>query len=554
MITSSVMEMKVPDLGVSGSLRVSQIHVKPGDVITQQCSIVTLESDKSSIDLPSSGNGTVKEVKVKEGDGVSVGCCLLTFVPIAKMSSERKVGASQEDVCEVAVIGCGPGGSAAALQAASLGLKVIVIESSNIGGVCLNEGCIPSKSLLHLSSSISECLSLRHSGVNFYYPHIRIDRMRQRQREIINCLSEGLRKTLSCAKVKLIRGSAAFLSTKELEIKGSERKELKFKYAIIATGSLSAPLKEAKISDRIVFSAQALSLERIPNKMLIVGAGIIGLELATIYSMFGTVIDIVETKCKLNIMDEDLMLFWQRQNDILFRAIMFSHNVHSIEDEGRHVKVIMVDGGVQKKERYYDLVLICVGRQPNSQSLKLENADVKVNGAGFIQVDAQMRTNVPNIMAVGDVAGGPMLAHKAIYQGRTAAEALVNAAAIFQPLQIPTVMYTNPEIAWTGFNESECLERNIPFLTKNLCWSFSGRAVAQNFHGTTKLLFHRTTGKLIGGGMAGKNASELINEIGIAIELGCDAVDVANSVHAHPTLSELLMEAANSVAISCCGE
>ena len=551
MMTSSIVEMKVPDLGVNGSLKVSRIHVKPGDVVTVRHTIATLESDKSSIDLPSSWAGIINEVKVKEGEAVSVGCCLLTLTPNAKVSVKERHPPSHKGSYEVVIIGCGPGGASAALQASSLGLEVAIIEGSNVGGVCLNEGCIPSKSLLHLSSSISEGLSLRDFGVNFHYPHISVDRMKQKQKETINQLSNGLRRALSCAKVKIIKGTASFLSTEELEVSGSESCRLKFGHAIIATGSASATIKKIKPSARIVFSAQALSLEHIPSRMLIIGTGIIGLELATIYSMFGTAIDMMESKCRLDVVDEDLMLCWKHQNTILFKNMMFNCDVLSIEDKGGYVKVVVRKGGLQEEEVCYDLVLICVGRQPNTHSLGLEIVKIKADSDGFIRVNDQMRTSVPNILAVGDVVGRPMLAHKAIHQGRIAAEAIVNPAAVFQPLQIPTVLYTNPEIAWTGLTESECLERNIPFFTRNICWSCSGRAVAQSWRGSTKLVFDSLSRKLLGGGMVGKLASELVNEVGLAIELGCDAADIANSIHAHPTLSELFVEVANSVEVGC---
>ena len=448
----------------------------------------------------------------------------------------------QEIYTQVVVIGSGPSGYSAAFRCADLGLDTILIERyDKLGGVCLNVGCIPSKALLHIAKVIKEAKELCKTGVLFDKPLIDIEKIQNWKEKIINKLTNGLSDMRKIRKIRIIQGDAIFDTDKSLLVESKENKFfIFFKNAIIATGS--KPIKIPSISyddKRIWDSTDALSLSSIPNRFLIIGGGIIGLEMATIYSALGSKVDIVDRfKNFLPFLDKDIADIYVKSINKRFNVILNTH-IDKVEFTKNRLTVKMIEENTKKENLYYDAILVAIGRTPNIDKLGLEKIGLKINNFGFIQVDKQLRTSISHIYAVGDVTGAPMLAHKGMHEGHIAAEVISGKKHYFEPKTIPSIAYTEPEIAWVGLNEMQAKRENIDYKTSVFPWSASGRAIASNCSlGITKLIFNKSNNKIIGGSIVGTNAGELIGEVCLAIEMGCDAEDIALTVHAHPTLYE----------------
>lgn len=443
---------------------------------------------------------------------------------------------------QVVIIGSGPAGYSAAFRCADLGLDTILIERyDKLGGVCLNVGCIPSKTLLHIAKVIKESEELNKAGVIFNKPVIDIEKIKIWKESIINKLTNGLSYMREKRKIRIFEGDAFFDTNKSIfVINKKEKITIFFDNVIIATGS--KPIKMPSIpheDTRIWDSSDALSLKKIPNRFLIIGGGIIGLEMATIYSSLGSHVDVIDRfNHFLPAVDEDISNTYIKSIDKKFNLMLNTH-IDTIQSEQAGLNVNMVQHGVEKKNIFYDAILVAIGRTPNIDQLGLDNIGLKINNLGFIEVDNQLRTNIPHIYAVGDVTGFPMLAHKGVHEGHIAAEVIAGKKHYFEPTVIPSIAYTEPEIAWVGLNEKQAKEDNINYATSILPWTVSGRAMASNCTiGMTKLIFNKSNNKIIGGSIIGTNAGELIGEISLAIEMGCDAEDIALTIHAHPTLYE----------------
>lgn len=443
---------------------------------------------------------------------------------------------------QVVIIGSGPAGYSAAFRCADLGLDTILIERyDKLGGVCLNVGCIPSKTLLHIAKVIKESEELNKAGVIFNKPVIDIEKIKIWKESIINKLTNGLSYMREKRKIRIFEGDAFFDTNKSIfVINKKEKITIFFDNVIIATGS--KPIKMPSIpheDTRIWDSSDALSLKKIPNRFLIIGGGIIGLEMATIYSSLGSHVDVIDRfNHFLPAVDEDISNTYIKSIDKKFNLMLNTH-IDTIQSEQAGLNVNMVQHGIEKKNIFYDAILVAIGRTPNIDQLGLDNIGLKINNLGFIEVDNQLRTNIPHIYAVGDVTGFPMLAHKGVHEGHIAAEVIAGKKHYFEPTVIPSIAYTEPEIAWVGLNEKQAKEDNINYATSILPWTVSGRAMASNCTiGMTKLIFNKSNNKIIGGSIIGTNAGELIGEISLAIEMGCDAEDIALTIHAHPTLYE----------------
>jgi dihydrolipoamide dehydrogenase len=458
---------------------------------------------------------------------------------------------TEEKTTQAAVIGAGPGGYPAAFMAADLGLEVTIIDpEENPGGVCLYRGCIPSKALLHAAKVITEAGEASRFGIAFEKPAIDIERLREWKDEVVGKLVGGLGQLAKQRKVKYIRGRAKFIDPRTLEIKTNDgsTESLKFEYAVIATGSRPAVLPGLNTSDKILDSTSALDLPEIPKTMLVVGGGYIGLELGTVYAALGTEVSVVEmTGGLMPGVDRDLVRVLQKRSEEIYKEIMLDTRVVGVKEIGNGLLVELERGGKEKVEMAFDKVLVSVGRKPNSEGLGLENTKVERDGKGFIRVDEERRTAEPNIFAIGDVAGEPMLAHKATHEGRVAAEVMAGRKSAFTPNAIPAVVFTDPEIAWCGLTETDAKERKIPVSVVRFPWGASGRAATLGRQdGVTKLIIEPDTGRVLGVGIAGSGAGELIAEGVLAVEMGALASDIALSIHPHPTLTETLMEAAEA--------
>jgi dihydrolipoamide dehydrogenase len=580
---SNLVEVIVPDIGNFDSVDVIEVLVKVGDTVAKEDSLITLESDKASMDIPSSDAGVVKEIKVKVGDKIAKGSLILvleaeaasttqTEAPKAETSAAAVVSqpaqaptpaAPQGDndvTCELVVLGSGPGGYTAAFRAADLGKKVVLIERySTLGGVCLNVGCIPSKALLHTAKVITEAEETAHHGVSFGQPNVDLEQLRTwKANDVVGKLTGGLAAMAKQREVTVVQGLGKFTSPHQIAVTGADGKVTKvgFENAIIAAGSQAtkfpgAPIgASGKTDERIMDSTGALALADIPKRMLVIGGGIIGLEMGTVYDALGSKVSVVEfTDGLIQGCDRDLVRPLQKRMEKRFEAIMLNTKVANIEakKDGIHVRFEGVNGNTDapKGVEIYDRVLVSIGRRPNGLNIGAENAGVAVDERGFIHVDKQMRTNVPHIFAIGDIVGQPMLAHKATHEGKVAAEVIAGHKVEFQALVIPSVAYTDPEIAWAGMTETEAKAKGITIEKASFPWAASGRAISvARTEGITKLIFDKDTHRVIGAGIVGVNAGELLAEAVLAIEMGADAHDLGLSIHAHPTLSETVCFAA----------
>ncbi|AET88744.1 MULTISPECIES: dihydrolipoyl dehydrogenase [Caballeronia] len=556
-----VQDVKVPDIGDFKDIPVIEIHVKPGDTVEKEQSLITLESDKATMDVPSPAAGTVKEVKVKVGDNVSEGTLVLTLeggavaaapqkaapapAPAAAPTPAPQAGSysgSADVECDMLVLGAGPGGYSAAFRAADLGMKTVLVERySTLGGVCLNVGCIPSKALLHTALVMDETKELAAHGISFGEPKIDLDKLRGFKEGVVKKLTGGLAGMAKARKVTVVTGVGNFVDPNHMEVQGPDgKKVVKFKQAIIAAGSQAVKLPFFPDDPRVVDSTGALELRQIPKRMLVVGGGIIGLEMATVYSTLGSDIDVVEMLDGLMLgADRDLVKVWEKFNSKRFTNVMLKTKTTKAEAKEDGIYVTFEGEKAPAEPQRYDLVLLAVGRSPNGGKIGADKAGVAVTDRGFIDVDKQMRTNVPHIFAIGDLVGQPMLAHKAVHEGHVAAEAAHGEKAYFDALQIPSVAYTDPEVAWAGKTEDQCKAEGIKFGKAVFPWAASGRAIANGRdEGFTKLIFDEETHRVIGGGIVGLNAGDLISEVCLAIEMGADATDIGKTIHPHPTLGE----------------
>jgi dihydrolipoamide dehydrogenase len=560
-------EVKVPDIGDFKDVAVIEVMVKAGETVAVDTSLIMVESDKASMEIPSSHAGVVKEVRIKVGDKVSEGSAILVLEAAGAAAAPKPAPAAQPaaapppvapsaashsgkaDIeCDVLVLGAGPGGYSAAFRAADLGMKTVLVERyDTLGGVCLNVGCIPSKALLHTASVIDEVKHLPDHGVSFGAPQIDLDKLRGFKDGVIKKLTSGLAGMAKARKVEVVTGVGTFLDPHHLEVvSAGGKKTIKFAKAIIAAGSEAVKLPFLPEDPRIVDSTGALQLKSIPKRMLVIGGGIIGLEMATVYSTLGTRIDVVEMLDGLmQGADRDLVKVWEKMNARRFDKVMLKTKTVGGKATEAGIEVKFECEQAPAEPQVYDLVLVAVGRSPNGKKIGAEKAGVAVTERGFIDVDRQMRTNVPHIFAIGDIVGQPMLAHKAVHEGHVAAEAAHGEKSYFDARQIPSVAYTDPEVAWAGKTEDQCKAEGIKIGKAVFPWAASGRAIANGRdEGFTKLLFDTTTHRIVGGGIVGTHAGDLISEICLAIEMGCEPADIGKTIHPHPTLGESIGMAA----------
>ena len=550
-------EVKVPDIGEFKDVEVIEVLVKPGDAVAKEQSLITLESDKATMEIPSPGAGVVKELRIKTGDKVSQGSPILILdsaaaaektppkiepppaspSPASPAASAGVMvrGASQADLeCDVVVLGAGPGGYSAAFRAADLGLKTVLVERYPVlGGVCLNVGCIPSKALLHTAAVMDAARALGAHGIAFGEPKVDLAKLRAFKDKVVGKLTGGLAAMAKMRKVTVLQGVGSFMDAHHLKV---ENKMVRFASAIIAAGSQAAKLPFLPNDARIVDSTGALALRAVPKRMLVIGGGIIGLEMATVYSTLGARLEVVEMMDALMLgADRDLVAVWQKFNAARFDSIMLGTKTTKAEATKEGIRVSFDKG----EAKTYDMILVSVGRVPNGKTIGAEKAGVEVDSRGFVPTDGQMRTNVPHVYAIGDVARNPMLAHKAVHEGHVAAEAAAGKKSHFDARVIPSVAYTDPEIAWVGLTEEEAKKTGAAIGVAKFPWSASGRAIANaRDEGFTKLLFDAGTHRVLGGGIVGTGAGDLISEIALAIEMGADATDIGSTIHPHPTLSE----------------
>ncbi|UEC03705.1 dihydrolipoyl dehydrogenase [Burkholderia vietnamiensis] len=567
----SLIEVKVPDIGDFNGVDVIEVNIKPGDVIEKEQTLITLESDKASMEVPSDIAGTVKEIKVKAGDKVSQGTVIALVeasagaaapAPSKAPDAPKPAAAapapaaaapapapqagsysgSADIECDMLVLGAGPGGYSAAFRAADLGMKTVLVERySTLGGVCLNVGCIPSKALLHTALVVEEAAALASHGITFGKPQVDLDKLRDFKGGVVKKLTTGLAGMAKARKVEVVTGIGAFLDAFHMEVQGDNgKKVVKFKQAIIAAGSQAVKLPFMPEDPRVVDSTGALELRQLPKRMLVIGGGIIGLEMATVYSTLGAEIDVVEMMDGLMMgADRDLVKVWEKFNAKRFGNVMLKTKTVGAQAKEDGIYVKFEGEKAPAEAQRYDLVLVAVGRSPNGKKIGADKAGVAVTERGFIDVDKQMRTNVPHIFAIGDIVGQPMLAHKAVHEGHVAAEAAHGEKAYFDALQIPSVAYTDPEVAWAGKTEDQCKAEGIKYGKAVFPWAASGRAIANGRdEGFTKLIFDEETHRVIGGGIVGLNAGDLISEVCLAVEMGADAEDIGKTIHPHPTLGE----------------
>ena len=580
----SLVELKVPDIGGHENVDIIAVEIKAGDTVALEQTLITLETDKATMDVPAETAGVVKEVKVKVGDKISEGGVIAVVeaagaaeAPKAAPAAEAPKAAtpapqaaqfagSADAEYDVVVLGGGPGGYSAAFAAADEGLKVALIEQySTLGGVCLNVGCIPSKALLHNAAVIDEVKHLAANGIKFNEPEIDINGLRGYKEKVVAKLTGGLAGMAKARKVDIIRGNGQFVGANHIEValtesaqyeqatQTGEKKTVAFKNAIIAVGSRVVKLPFIPEDPRIVDSTGALELRQVPERMLIIGGGIIGLEMGTVYSTLGARLDVVEMMDGLmQGADRDLEKVWEKMNAHRFDNIMTGTKTVAVEAKPDGIYVTFEGEKAPKEPQRYDLVLVAAGRAPNGKLCSAEKAGVAVTERGFIEVDKQQRTNVPHIYAIGDVVGQPMLAHKAVHEAHVAAENCAGHKAYFDARVIPGVAYTDPEVAWVGVTE-EIAKRDGIKITKSVFpWAASGRAIANGRdEGFTKLIFDAETGLIIGGGIVGTHAGDMIGEICLAIEMGCDAVDIGSTIHPHPTLGESIGMAAEVANGTC---
>jgi dihydrolipoamide dehydrogenase len=556
-----MIELAVPDIGDFKDVEVIEILVKPGERVAKEASLITLESDKATMEIPSSDAGVVKELRVKVGDKVSKGSVIALLeaestataprptpeTPAATALAGARSGVA-DLTCDMLVLGSGPGGYSAAFRAADLGMNTVLVERYPVlGGVCLNVGCIPSKALLHVAAVMDEAKHLAEHGIAFGEPKVDLDALRAWKSKVVGKLTGGLTGMARARKVTVLQGTGNFTGANRLAVEGKDgRKLVAFNNAIIAAGSQSAKLPFIPEDPRIVDSTAALELRQRPKRLLIIGGGIIGLEMGTVYSTLGARLDVVEMLDGLmSGADRDLVKVWQAFNARRFDNIMLKTKTTKVEAAREGLKVSFEGEAAPTTPQLYDMILLSVGRTPNGKKIGAEAAGVAVDARGFIPVDDQMRTNVPNIYAIGDIARAPMLAHKAVHEGHVAAEAAAGQKAYFDARVIPSVAYTDPEIAWAGLTEDEAKREGVKYGVAKFPWAASGRAIANGRdEGFTKLIFSEESHRLLGGAIVGAGAGDLISEIALAIEMGADAVDVGKTIHPHPTTSESIGMAA----------
>ncbi len=573
----ALIEIKVPDIGDFKEVTVIEVLVKPGDTIKTEQSLVTVESDKASMEIPSSAAGVVQAMKVAVGDKVGEGTVLLMLetgraaaalglaaalppapaLPTAAAPVAASYAGGADLQCDMLVLGAGPGGYSAAFRAADLGLKTVLVERfPTLGGVCLNVGCIPSKALLHVAAVMDEVKHFAQLGVEFAAPKVDLAKLLAHKNKVVGKLTGGLAAMAKMRKVTVVQGVGEFVDPHHLKIAGADGKAqtLQFKNAIIAAGSEAVKLPFLPQDERIVTSTGALQLRQNPKRMLVIGGGIIGLEMGTVYSTLGARLDVVEMLDGLmQGADRDLVKVWQKLNAPRFDKLMLKTRTTGAEATRDGIRVIFESLDGHQSEGLYDLVLQAVGRVPNGKRLAAEKAGVVVDERGFIPVDQQMRTNVAHIFAIGDIVGQPMLAHKAVHEAHVAAEvAAGDDKARFDARVIPSVAYTDPEVAWVGLTEDEAKARGIAVKKGLFPWTASGRAIANGRdEGFTKLLFCAETQRVLGGGIVGTHAGDMIGEVALAIEMGADEVDIGKTIHPHPTLGESIGMAAEAAHGSC---
>jgi len=580
---SRIIDVRVPDLGDFHDVPIIDIAIKVGDVVQAEQPLLTLESDKATMDVPSSAAGTVQELCVAVGDKISAGHLIArlqadevaavaeesapTAVPMGLTSATATVsiGAVQtaDLATELLVLGGGPGGYSAAFRAADLGLKTLIVERySTLGGVCLNVGCIPSKALLHVAAGLDEAQHLAAAGVRFAAPEIDLAALRAYKDKVVGKLTAGLAQMAKARKVNVLRGYGHFLDAHHLEVeltegpgqaKTGEKKIVRFEQCIVAAGSSAVRLPFLPDDARIVDSTGALALPFVPQKMLVIGGGIIGLELATVYSSLGARIDVVEMLDGLMPgADREAVKVWQKINAPRFDRIMLQTKTVAVEAKDDGLWVHFAGENAPAEPQRYDLILQAAGRSPNGRKIGAERAGIEVDERGFIAVDAQRRTKVPHIYAIGDINGPPMLAHKAVHEAHVAAEAAAGHKAAFDVRVIPSVAYTQPEIAWVGLTEEAARAAKRSVKVARFPWAASGRAIAMGLEaGFTTLLFDEESGRIVGGRIVGASAGDMIGEVALAIEMGCDAIDIGATIHPHPTLGETIGLAAEVASGRC---
>ncbi|HEX5486103.1 MAG TPA: dihydrolipoyl dehydrogenase [Limnobacter sp.] len=564
------MKLLVPDIGDFAEVEVIEVLVKVGDKVEKEQSLITVESDKASMEIPASESGVVTEMLVKLGDKVAEGkpICVIdaatsgassapvkeepkasapvapTAAPVVAPSPTASSFAGNVDIqCDMLVLGAGPGGYSAAFRAADLGMNTVLVERyESLGGVCLNVGCIPSKALLHTAQVLEEAQHMGEHGIAFKAPKVDLDKLRAHKSAVVSKLTGGLAGMAKGRKVQVVHGVGQFVGANHLEVTAADgsKKVIAFAKAIIAAGSQPVHLPFIPEDPRIVDSTGALELPQIPKRMLIIGGGIIGLEMATVYSALGARLDVVEMLDGLmQGADRDLVKVWQKRNAPRFDNIMLKTKTVGVEAKKNGILVTFEGEQAPKEPQLYDLVLVSVGRTPNGKKIAADKAGVQVTDRGFIPVDKQMRTNVPHIFAIGDIVGQPMLAHKAVHEAHVAAEAALGEKAFFDARVIPSVAYTHPEVAWVGVTEEQAKDQGIKYGKAVFPWAASGRAIANGADdGFTKLIFDEATHRVIGGGIVGMNAGDLIGEVCLAVEMGADATDIGKTIHPHPTLCE----------------
>ena len=606
-------DIPVPDLGDIADAAVIEILVKPGDRINAEQSLITLESDKASMEVPSPKGGVVGEIRIKLGDRVGQGQVILTLdvegaeasaaapaapapvaapaatstaspaptsapTPPSSAPAQPKPGpavdAPSETDCDVLVLGAGPGGYSAAFRAADLGLKVILVERyAELGGVCLNVGCIPSKALLHVAAVMDEVRHFDALGVSYGAPQLDLDKLRAHKNAVTGKLTGGLNGMAKARKVQVLRGYGTFIDAHHLQLEGTtgtgqdkngETRTVSFKRCVIAAGSQAVHLPFLPEDPRIVDSTGALALPQVPKRMLVIGGGIIGLEMGSVYGALGTSIDVVEMSDGLMPgADRDLVQVWQKFNAKRFGRVLLGTKTVAAQATAEGIRVSFESakaGEAAPEAGVYDLVLQAVGRTPNGSKIGADKVGLTVNERGFIPVDEQMRTNVPSLFAIGDIVGQPMLAHKATHEGHVAAEVIAGellgdealARSAFDARVIPSVAYTDPEIAWAGLTEEQAKAQGRAIKKGLFPWAASGRALANGrSEGFTKLLFDAETHRIVGGGIVGTHAGDLIGEVALAIEMGADEIDIGKTIHPHPTLTESVGLAAEAAHGTC---
>jgi dihydrolipoamide dehydrogenase len=597
---TNVVEVKVPDIGDFTDVPIIEVLIKVGDTVSAEDSLITLESDKATMDVPSPVAGVVTEVKVKVGDRVAHGSLVAMIAGAdAKAAAEVGIAAAPADAapaapppvaaptvavpvtagsagtfagkvdleCEMLVLGAGPGGYSAAFRAADLGMKTTIVERyATLGGVCLNVGCIPSKALLHVAAVIEEAAHVAETGIGFAQPAIDLDKLRAHKSKVVGKLTGGLTGMARARKVEVLRGYGHFLDPFHLEVeatsgdaqdKTGEKKVIRFQKCIIAAGSAAVHLPFIPRDPRIVDSTGALELRFLPKKLLVIGGGIIGLEMATVYSTLGARVDVVEMLDGLmQGPDRDLVKVWEKQNANRFDRVMLKTKTVAVDARDDGLWVTFEGQQAPAEAQRYDMILQSAGRSPNGNKIGADKAGVLVTERGYLPVDSQMRTNVPHIHAIGDIVGQPMLAHKAVHEAHVAAEAAAGQRSHFDATVIPGVAYTHPEIAWVGIGEDEAKLAGRKVSSAKFPWAASGRAIANGAEfGFTKLVFDDSDDngahRVIGGGMVGPNAGDMIGEVALAIEMGADAVDIGKTIHPHPTLGETIGMAAEVAHGTC---